>query len=222
MLTTLFQDWLYDFDRQVGQKHRGQCILLLLDNCSSHKIEGLNLLNVDVYFLPPNITSKIQPMDSGIIMSFKNIIVIIIFDVIEADNIVHIETNDIEADDLLLNEISRMLEIINLPNSMGAKELLNIPEENIVYEVPEDITEFIEIFKKQSKENTNDLNNLDEMDDSTEVVTVSTNMALKSLNTVHIFLLQQENSNEQIKLVNTIKKFVRKKQTQTTIYQYFG
>ncbi|PKB94780.1 hypothetical protein RhiirA5_438057 [Rhizophagus irregularis] len=143
-------------------------------------------------------------------------------DVIEADNIVHIETNDIEADDLLLNEISRMLEIINLPNSMGAKELLNIPEENIVYEVPEDITEFIEIFKKQSKENTNDLNNLDEMDDSTEVVTVSTNMALKSLNTVHIFLLQQENSNEQIKLVNTIKKFVRKKQTQTTIYQYFG
>jgi hypothetical protein len=43
----------------------------LLDNCSSHKIEGLDLLNVDVHFLPPNTTSKIQPMDSGIIMSFK-------------------------------------------------------------------------------------------------------------------------------------------------------
>ncbi|CAB5357741.1 unnamed protein product [Rhizophagus irregularis] len=71
MLTTLFQDWLCDFDRQVGQKHRGQHVLLLLDNCSSHKIEGLNLLNVDVHFLPPNTTSKIQPMVSGIIMSFK-------------------------------------------------------------------------------------------------------------------------------------------------------
>ncbi|CAB5391345.1 unnamed protein product [Rhizophagus irregularis] len=269
MLTTLFQDWLCDFDRQVGQKHRGQRVLLLLDNCSSHKIEGLNLLNVDVHFLPPNTTLKIQPMDSGIIMSFKKhycyyhihwileqieagqyiqdlkmsvlqAIQYIIqgwndvttetisncwnhtkilsntdyLDDIEADNIGaenHIETDDTEADDLVLNEISRMLEIINLPNSMGAKEFLNIPEENIVYEVPEDITEFIEIFKKQSEENTNDLNDLDEIDDSTEVVTVGTNVALKSLNTVHTYLLQQENSNEQIKLVNTIEKFVKKK-----------
>ncbi|RGB32486.1 hypothetical protein C1646_670084 [Rhizophagus diaphanus] len=89
-------------------------------------------------------------------------------DNIEADNIIHIETNDTEADDLLLNEISGMLEIINLPNLMGAKELLNIPKENIVYKVPKDITEFIEIFKKQSEENTNDLNDLDEMDDSTK------------------------------------------------------
>ncbi|CAB5376787.1 unnamed protein product [Rhizophagus irregularis] len=279
MLTTLFQDWLRNFDRQVGQKHRGQRVLLLLDNCSSHKIEGLNLLNVDVHFLPPNTTSKIQPMDSGIIMSFKKyyryyhihwileqieagqyiqdlkmsvlqVIQYIIqgwnevttetisncwnhtkilsntdcLDDIEADNIGaenHIETDDTEADDLVLNEISRMLEIINLPNSMGTKEFLNIPEENIVYEVPEDITEFIEIFKKQSEENTNDLNDLDEIDDSTKIVTVGTNVALKSLNTVHTYLLQQENSNEQIKLVNMIEKFVRKKQTQTTIHQYF-
>ena len=71
ILTTLFQDWLRDFDCQVDQKHRGQRVLLLLDNCSSHKIEGLNLINVDVQFLPPNTTSKIQSMDSGIIMSFK-------------------------------------------------------------------------------------------------------------------------------------------------------
>jgi hypothetical protein len=71
MLITLFQDWLWNFDRQVGQKYRGQRVLLLLDNYSSHKIEGLNLINVDVQFLPPNTTSKIQPMDSEIIMSFK-------------------------------------------------------------------------------------------------------------------------------------------------------
>ncbi len=29
------------------------------------------LQNVDVHFLPPNTTSKIQPMDAGIIMTFK-------------------------------------------------------------------------------------------------------------------------------------------------------
>lgn len=127
-----------------------------------------------------------------------------------------IEDDNIEADDFVLNEISRMLEILNLPNSMKAKEFLNMSGENIVYEVPEDITEFIEMLKKRSDEN------IDEMDDSFEVVTVSTNEALKNLNTVNTFLLQQENSSEYIKLVNTIEKFIRRKQTQTTINQYFG
>ncbi|RGB29317.1 hypothetical protein C1646_766756 [Rhizophagus diaphanus] len=126
---------------------------------------------------------------------------------IQVDNIGgenYIKIDDTKANNLVLNKISKILEIINLFNSMGAKKLLNISKENIIYEVPENITEFIKIFKKQSKENTNDLNDLDKMNDSTEVVTVGTNMALKSLNNVHTFLLQQENLNEQIKLVNTI------------------
>jgi hypothetical protein len=71
MLITLFQEWILDFDRQVALKHGNQRVLLLLDNCTSHKLEGLFLSHVDVHFLPPNTTSKIQPMDAGIIMSFK-------------------------------------------------------------------------------------------------------------------------------------------------------
>jgi len=71
MLLTLFQEWLQEFDLQISRKHRGQRVLLLLDNCPSHKIRGLVLQNVDVHFLPPNTTSKIQPMDAGIIMAFK-------------------------------------------------------------------------------------------------------------------------------------------------------
>ena len=71
MIMLLFQEWLQEFNRQVGLKHRGQRVLLLLDNCSSHKLAGLTLQYTDVHFLPPNITSKIQPMDARIIMSFK-------------------------------------------------------------------------------------------------------------------------------------------------------
>ena len=71
MLITLFQEWLKDFDYQIAQKHGGQRVLLLLDNCTSHKLQGLVLPHVEVYFLPPNTTSKIQSMDAGIIMSFK-------------------------------------------------------------------------------------------------------------------------------------------------------
>ena len=71
MLITIFQEWLREFDRQVAQKHGGQRVLLLLDNCTSHKVENLSLPHVEIHFLPPNTTSKIQPMDAGIIMSFK-------------------------------------------------------------------------------------------------------------------------------------------------------
>ncbi|CAB5393462.1 unnamed protein product [Rhizophagus irregularis] len=64
MLTTLFQEWLQEFNYQVNIKHNNQRVLLLLDNCKSHKIDNLVLKNVEVCFLPPNTTSKLQPMDS--------------------------------------------------------------------------------------------------------------------------------------------------------------
>ena len=59
MITLLFQEWVQEFDRQAGLKHQGQRVLLLLNNCSSHKLTGLNLRYTDVHFLPPNTTSKI-------------------------------------------------------------------------------------------------------------------------------------------------------------------
>jgi len=41
MITLLFQEWVLEFDHQIGLKHQGQHVLLLLDNCSSHKLDGL-------------------------------------------------------------------------------------------------------------------------------------------------------------------------------------
>ncbi|CAG8783804.1 22567_t:CDS:1, partial [Rhizophagus irregularis] len=114
-------------------------------------------------------------------------------------------------DDQMIDELSRTIQALNLPNVMRVKEFLNIPEEDITYEIFEDeqiITELINIFKN-SYENTEDL---DEIDDSDEIVTISTNIALKSLETVNMFLLQQENTEEYIKLIGKIEKFIRKKQ----------
>jgi hypothetical protein len=47
--------------------------ILLLDNFSSHEkaLEGLQLQKLTVEFLPPNTTSCLQPLDCGIIESFK-------------------------------------------------------------------------------------------------------------------------------------------------------
>ena len=55
-------------------KEQKRNVILLVDNAGghnmSHKLVEL-LTNVKVYFLPPNTTSVIQPMDQGIIAAFK-------------------------------------------------------------------------------------------------------------------------------------------------------
>lgn len=55
-----FDDWLRRFDRKMS----GRRVLLLLDNASSHYMSYV-CKNVVVQFLPPNMTSRIQPLDAG-------------------------------------------------------------------------------------------------------------------------------------------------------------
>ena len=64
----LFTEWLHSVDKLMRYQKRR--ILLLLDNCSAH-VSVDDLQNVKLLFLPPNTTSKIQPLDQGIINSFK-------------------------------------------------------------------------------------------------------------------------------------------------------
>ncbi|CAB5363548.1 unnamed protein product [Rhizophagus irregularis] len=271
MLTTLFQEWLQEFNYQIGIKHNNkQRVLLLLDNCKSHKIDNLVLENVEVCFLPPNTTSKLQPMDSGIIMSFKkhyryhhikwlleqvedgqfiqdlkmNVLQAIQYIIqgwseVTANTIrncwnhVKILSNtddermiDDEDDELMPNdelilddELNKAIKTLRLPNMMEVKELLTIPEEYIVYEIPDDISEFADMFKNGST------NHPDEIDDSAEIKIICVNKALQGLKIVNLFLLQQENASEQIKLAGKIEKFIKNKQInsmqQTTLDQYF-
>ena len=66
MTGVLFQKYLQRLDRYVNRS-----ILLVIDNASSHIAEGLEFRNVKVLCLPPNTTSKLQPLDAGIIAAFK-------------------------------------------------------------------------------------------------------------------------------------------------------
>jgi DDE superfamily endonuclease/Tc5 transposase DNA-binding domain len=66
MTGSIFQDYLRHFDRHVNRP-----VLLLIDNAPSHIFEGLELQNVEILCLPPNTTSKLQPLDAGIIATFK-------------------------------------------------------------------------------------------------------------------------------------------------------
>ncbi len=73
MTQNVFQLWLLVFDRRM----QGRQVLLLLDNCPSHipleKFAEMNVVlrNTRVFYLPPNMTSAVQPCDVGIIRTFK-------------------------------------------------------------------------------------------------------------------------------------------------------
>jgi hypothetical protein len=73
MTHNVFQLWLLDFDCRM----QGRQVLLLLDNCPGHialeKFAEMNVVlrNTRVFYLPPNMTSAVQPCDARIIRTFK-------------------------------------------------------------------------------------------------------------------------------------------------------
>ncbi len=72
MTQIIFLEWLRAFDFHVS----GRKVLLIVDNFSGHtpveKIpDHIRLRNTTILYLPPNMTSKIQPCDASIIRNFK-------------------------------------------------------------------------------------------------------------------------------------------------------
>ena len=66
----LFRNWLVDFERDMAKKNR--FIVLVVDNCAAHpKDSADDLPHIKLVFLPPNVTSIIQPCDMGIIRNLK-------------------------------------------------------------------------------------------------------------------------------------------------------
>jgi hypothetical protein len=70
MTSTIFNSVVKIIDRAAGHQHNGKKSVLLLDNASSHN-HPPPLANLEIIFLPPNTTSKLQPLDAGIIAAFK-------------------------------------------------------------------------------------------------------------------------------------------------------
>ena len=68
MNSTLFTDWLHDFDSIIQRQKRK--ILLLMDNAPVHPPD-IKLKNIVIKFFPSNTTALIQPLDQGVIRTFK-------------------------------------------------------------------------------------------------------------------------------------------------------
>jgi hypothetical protein len=69
MTSKIFKEELIRWDSELISSNRK--VLLLVDNCPSHIIDSTILSNIKLVFLPPNTTSKLQPLDNGIIKNFK-------------------------------------------------------------------------------------------------------------------------------------------------------
>ena len=67
MTSEIFTRWLRRLNNQMSLQSRN--ILLFLDNCGAHP--SIELSHVKLYFFPPNTTSRLQPMDAGIIQTVK-------------------------------------------------------------------------------------------------------------------------------------------------------
>ena len=72
MTSHLFFEWLSSFDFYIEQTPRRRA-LLLIDNSIWHGHEAIlsDLLHVCLVFLPKNTTSKLKPLDAGIIAAIK-------------------------------------------------------------------------------------------------------------------------------------------------------
>lgn len=68
MTTAVFEDWLNELNETMKKKKRR--IILFVDNATSHVVSK-KLSNVRVKFLPPHLTSELQPLDQGIIQAMK-------------------------------------------------------------------------------------------------------------------------------------------------------
>ena len=68
MTGPLFKEYIQRLSRHIGSNRK---ILLLIDNASSHIYRNVDVLNIEIVCLPPNTTSRLQPLDAGIIAAFK-------------------------------------------------------------------------------------------------------------------------------------------------------
>ena|SRR5436305_15217622 len=70
MTGPFFEVYLQRFNAYIKQTKIHK-VLLIIDNALSHIYDHLTLPFVEVHPLPPNTISKLQPLDAGIISSFK-------------------------------------------------------------------------------------------------------------------------------------------------------
>ncbi|XP_015783408.1 tigger transposable element-derived protein 4-like [Tetranychus urticae] len=70
MTRQIFEKWLANWHRSLVAENKK--VVLILDNFKGHQVDYDNYPNITFHFLPSSTTSLTQPLDAGIIRSFKS------------------------------------------------------------------------------------------------------------------------------------------------------
>nr|XP_042913967.1 tigger transposable element-derived protein 4-like [Parasteatoda tepidariorum] len=68
MTITIWEKTIRRLDRQFAKKKRK--VVFIADNCTAHT-NIAQLASIELVFLPPNVTSVLQPLDQGVIQNLK-------------------------------------------------------------------------------------------------------------------------------------------------------
>ena len=68
MDSVLFEEWIWEMNTKFTKEKKK--VALIIDNCPAHPTINY-LKSIKLIFLPPNTTSKLQPIDQGVIRSLK-------------------------------------------------------------------------------------------------------------------------------------------------------
>ncbi|EUC58281.1 tigger transposable element-derived protein, partial [Rhizoctonia solani AG-3 Rhs1AP] len=69
MRGNIWQEFLANLNEDM--RRQGRHVLLICDNCRAHAHNDSDYSNLRIEFLAPNLTAYIQPLDAGVIASFK-------------------------------------------------------------------------------------------------------------------------------------------------------
>ncbi|KAL6498035.1 hypothetical protein OROGR_028432 [Orobanche gracilis] len=269
MTQNIFLGRLQAFDQHVKDRK----VLLLLDNCSAHIPVGelhnhINLRNTTLHYLPPNMTSKLQPCDAGIIRNFKayyrrrftrkllerlesNTPDPEKIDILEAIRMavaswtldvkkesiancfLHCKIRSVSAEqevtdnnemESIVQELNSLIRNMRYKNPMNVNELLDFQAEQEVCYTPTE-QDIVNTIISQSDKKASEVDEDD--DDSQEIPKIPISSAIQMLQSIEIFLLQQDGDHkDQVKMIQKILddvKVIRQSNLkQASIMKYFS
>ncbi|CAG8830977.1 26717_t:CDS:2 [Gigaspora margarita] len=148
-------------------------VILLADNAKCYSSSNLNLCNTTIYYFPPNTTSRLQLLDTGILLVQNN----------EDEDKDPINNDDV---DKLMEEIKADIELFNFRNAIDFEK----KDTSKVLNSQEIVTLVTNV---ESTENLGkDDNSEKDEDDSKEIPMITHHEVLNTVEVLEQYLMQQD------------------------------
>ena len=238
MTSFIFYKFIEQWNKDLTIQKRKIC--LLIDNASPHKIEMDKFSNIKIYFLPKNTTSILQPLDAGIIYSFKSWYKKLLLrklddyfnetkrkihlDILSAINIIAEAWNNV-TDSTVQNCFRKSLEE-KRQNDTVLQEQDDLCDINVCDDFIFEVPNFDNLLKEENEENNDNNDNMENEDNIIVREKINEKEALKYIDNIREYFSQQENTDQKVfDDIFSMKKIINnnqdKKLIQTKLTNFF-